>query len=200
MKKSSLKPSCGDRRAHFSLLPAALAHFDFLQHADEFLRRVLVLHAGLLQQEDEGGRRAVHDRDFLGRHFDVQVVDAEAGAGRHQVFDGRHARVVLDQDRGHAGVAHDLGARREFDDRVEVDAAEHDAGIDRGRAQRQFDLAARVQPDAGRAHQFFDGSLFEHGPIISRWEIGCRARHSASATLRMLGFGVRGGSGRYRCR
>ena len=154
----------------------ALAHFDFLQHANEFLRRRLVLHARLLQQEHEGGSRAVHDRDFFGSDFDVQVVDAQARAGRHQVFDGGDARIVLDQDRGHAGVAHDFGARREFDDGVEVDAAKHDAGIGRGRAQREFDLAARVQPDAGRAHQFFDGSLFEHGAIISALDNRCRTQ------------------------
>jgi hypothetical protein len=36
MKKSSLKPSCGDRRAHFSVA-GAFADFHRLQHADEFL-------------------------------------------------------------------------------------------------------------------------------------------------------------------
>ena len=48
------------------------------------------------------------------------------------------------------------------DDRIQVDAPEHDAGIDGGRTQREIDLLAAVQPDAGGADHVLEGALLEH--------------------------------------
>ena len=46
------------------------------------------LDAGLMNQVDERGRAAVHDRHFRGVQFDDDVVDAEADERRQQVLDG----------------------------------------------------------------------------------------------------------------
>ena len=67
----------------------AHAHFDRLKNADHALRRVLLFQAGVQQHLHERRGRTVEDRHFRAVHFDDQVVDAQAGAGRHQVLDGR---------------------------------------------------------------------------------------------------------------
>jgi hypothetical protein len=60
---------------------------------------------GRLQQEHEGRGRAVHDRQFGGIDIDVDVVDAQAGQGRHQVLDGGDLDAVLFQAGGQARIA-----------------------------------------------------------------------------------------------
>src|SRR5690606_28831918 len=141
---------------------AAVAHFDRFLDADEFLGGFLFLQTCLLQQEYEGRSGAVHDRHFFGRQVDVEIVDAQSGAGGHQVLDRRYLGHTLLQRGGHARVAHIGGARRQYDGRIEIDAPEHDAGIDRRRAQRQFDLGPGMQTDADGLDALFDGALFEH--------------------------------------
>jgi hypothetical protein len=69
----------------------AVAHLDVLADSQEPLGRVLLGDAGGLQQEHERARRAIHDRHFWRGQFDVDVVDAQAGQGRHQVLDGRRS-------------------------------------------------------------------------------------------------------------
>src|SRR3546814_1056026 len=60
------------------------------------------------------------------------------------------------------GFADQLGVGGNLHRRLDVDAAEHDAGVDRGRSQGEVDLLAAVQPDAGGADHILDGALL-HG-------------------------------------
>ncbi len=55
-----------------------------------------------------------------------------------------------------------LGARGDLDHGIQVDAPEHDAGIDRRRTQRHVDLFAAVQPHARRADHVLEGALLGH--------------------------------------
>src|SRR3546814_2540739 len=57
------------------------------------------------------------------------------------------------------GFADQLGVGGNLHRRLDVDAAEHDAGVDRGRSQGEVDLLAAVQPDAGGADHILDGAL-----------------------------------------
>src|SRR3546814_19963217 len=51
----------------------AVADFDRVLDADEALGRLLLGHAGRLQQEHERARRAVHDRDFGRGKVDIGI-------------------------------------------------------------------------------------------------------------------------------
>ena len=55
---------------------------------------------------------------------------------------------------------------RDVDRDGQVDAAEHDAGVRLGRAQRQLDPLAAVQADAHGLGQGLEGSLLEHVTIL----------------------------------
>ncbi|SPA45666.1 conserved hypothetical protein [Cupriavidus taiwanensis] len=143
----------------------AFAHFHRLLHADEGLGRILLLDASRLQQEHERRRAAVHDRDFLGVDVDIEIVDAQAGAGGHQVLDGGNARASLLQHRRQARVADGRSGHGNLDGLGQVDASEDDAGTRRRRTQRQRDLAAGVQADANGLHKGFDRALFEHDSL-----------------------------------
>jgi hypothetical protein len=125
-------------RRPLELLALALAHLDGLKHAQEFLGRLLQLDARALQQEDEGRGRAVEDGHLLGGDVDVQVVQAQAGAGRHQVLDGAHLGVAAGDGGGHARVGHRLRIDGDVDRLGQIDAAKHDAGVGRRGAQRQL--------------------------------------------------------------
>ena len=148
----------------------ALAHLDGLGHAHELLGRFLQLDAGALQQVHERGRRAVEDGHFFGGDVDVDVVQAQTCASRHQVLDGvdlGRARVATGRDGGgHAAVAHRLGLDGDVHRLAEVDPTEDDAGVGRCRAQRQFDALAAVQAHADGAGQGLEGALLQHGGII----------------------------------
>ena len=140
----------------------ALAHLDMLADAQEPLGRVLLGDAGGLQQEHERAGRAIHDRHFGCGQLDVDVVDAQAGQGRHQVLDGLHLGAVATQAGAEGGFGHQRGAGGDLDHGIQVDAAEDDAGVDRGRAQGEEDLLAAVQPHAGGADQVLEGALAKH--------------------------------------
>ena len=131
----------------------AVLHLDAAQDAKEFLRRRLLLDARLLDEEDKRRRAAVHDRQLGRVELDVGIVDAEPAERRHQVLDGVDLRFALDQGGGEARLAHELGARGNLHHRLEIDAAEHDAGIHGGGPQRHADLAACMQADAGGADE-----------------------------------------------
>ena len=130
--------------------------------ADEFLRRILFLDAGGLQQEHERAGAAVHDRHFRGGQVDDDVVDAEACKCRHQVLDGRNLDAVPDQRRAQHRFADEQRIGRNVDRLVEIDAAEQDAGIFRGRPQRHVHLFAGVQTDAGGANGSLECTLSQH--------------------------------------
>jgi hypothetical protein len=152
------------------LLALALAHLDGLVDLEEALGRVLHDDAGRLQQEDEARGGAVQHRHLVGIDVDDEVVQPQAGAGRQQVLDGLHlgaAGVAAGADGGgHAGVADRHDADRDVHRRAQVDAAEDDAGVGGGRAQRQLDLLAAVDADADGTGDRLQGALLDHGPIV----------------------------------
>ena len=140
----------------------AVAHFHRLADADEALGRFLLGDARRLQQEHERARGAVHDRHFGGRQFHIDVVDAQPGQRRQQVFDGLDLGRAAGQAGAQRGLGDQLGLRGHFHHRVQIDAAEHDAGIDRGRTQREKDLLSAVQAHAGGADHVLEGALAQH--------------------------------------
>ena len=141
----------------------AVAHFHGLEDADEALGRVLFDDAGRLQQEHEGAGGTVHDRHFGRRQFDVEIVDAQARQRGHQVLDGHRLGALAGQTGAEHGLGHQVGAGGDLDDGIQIDATEHDAGIDRCRAQGQEDLVATVQAHAGGADHVLQGALLGHG-------------------------------------
>ncbi|MNT29283.1 hypothetical protein D3C72_1650150 [compost metagenome] len=122
----------------------AFAHLDLAQHADEAARRLLQLDARALQQEHEGRGRPVEDRHFVGRDVDVEVVDAQARAGGHDVFDGLHLGAARGDGGRQARVVDRFGGHADLDRLGQVDAAEHDARVGRGRSQGQLHALAAV--------------------------------------------------------
>ena len=158
MVKPSRNPSYGSKRAHLS--PSS--HFDRPLDADEALGRRLLDDARRLQQEHERAGRAIHDRHFGRGQVDVGVVDAQARERGHQVLDRQHLAARL----GQAGAQHRLGDElrigRNVDDRIQVHAPEDDARVHGRRTQREVDLLAAVQPDAGGADHVLEGALLEH--------------------------------------
>ncbi|EEF93622.1 hypothetical protein CATMIT_01746, partial [Catenibacterium mitsuokai DSM 15897] len=115
----------------------AVAHFHRVLDADETLGRVLLGDAGGLQQEHERAGRAVHDRHFRRGQLDIAIVDAQPGHRREQVLDGHDLAGAVGQAGAQRGLGDQVGARGHLHHRVEIGAAEHDAGVDRGRAQGQ---------------------------------------------------------------
>ena len=97
------------------------------------LAALLHLEPGRLQQEHERAGAAIHDGHFGRGQIDVGVVDAETGERGHEVLDGRDAHAVLLEARGEARVADRVRLSLDLHRVGEVDAAENDAGIGRGR-------------------------------------------------------------------
>jgi hypothetical protein len=69
---------------------------------------------------------------------------------------------VLLQAGGQTGVADGEGVGAQFHRRIEVDAAEDDAGVGRRRTQGHGDLDPGMEPDAGGADQRFQRALLQH--------------------------------------
>jgi hypothetical protein len=131
-------------------------------HPHELFCRVLFDNAGLLQQKNEGGGAAVHDRRFLGIDVDENVVDAKAGQCRHQVLNGCHAHIVFHQRRREPGIVDQIRRHFELRHLRQVNTAEHDAGVDRRRAQVEGHAVAAVQAYSAGLDRLFEGSLFDH--------------------------------------
>ena len=104
----------------------AFLDLDALQHADEALRRALLLDAGRLQQEHERRGAAVHDRHLGRRQIDERVVDTQARHGRHQMLD----RADLAPSRARAS------CRASFRSRARHRPARRRAPADRGAGKR----------------------------------------------------------------
>ena len=95
----------------------------------------------------ERRRAAVHDRHFALAELDHHVVDAGRDQRGQQVLDGFDGGAVA-AEHGRVVEALDVVDRgRDVD--PEVDAAEHDAGAGDGGLEREADLGARMQADAG---------------------------------------------------
>ena len=97
---------------------------------------------------------------------ELRWVDAQTGERRHQMLDGADAnlalRTVALKARTHPRIADDKRARRQVDDRIEIDAAENDPRVRRRRTQHHRDLDPRMQADAGGTDQRLERALFEH--------------------------------------
>ena len=95
----------------------AFVHANRLEDFDEFARLVQLADADAVDGRDEGGRAAVHDRNFAGVDFDVAVVDAQAAQRRQQVLDGadRHAELVA-EDGAQRKILHEIDVGRDFSD------------------------------------------------------------------------------------
>ncbi len=140
----------------------AVAHFHAAQDPCKTLGFSLLHDSCGLQQEDKGAGTAIHDRHFGSGEIHRRVVDAKAGEGRHQVFDGGNTHLALLQHRAHAGVAHLHGKRGNANRRSKIGAAEHDARAGRRRMHFHRDLRAAVQTHTRSADAVLEGALTEH--------------------------------------
>ena len=165
----------------------AVADFHSLQDADEAFRRVLLDDTCGLQQEHERAGRTVHDRHFRRGELDVGVIHAQTGQCGHQVLDGHRLAAVMGQAGAEHGFGDVIGAGGDLGHRVQINAAEHDTGIDRGRTHSQIDLLAAVQAHAGGADHVLQGALLGHGGSCAGKDAGCRKARKCS------GFGHCGG-------
>ncbi len=141
----------------------AIDHFHRLQYADELLRRILLFNARRLNQEDKRAGAAVHDGHFRPIDFDMAVIDTQPRERRHQVFDGGDFIAVFDEGRRKLGFPHIKGMAGNFNRLRQINPVKDDAGIRRRRAQRQTNLLARVQANAGRSDAVTKGTLVNQG-------------------------------------
>ena len=103
-----------------------------------------------------------------------------------QVLDGLHLGAASGNSRRQPRIGHGLGRHRDIDRLRQVDSAEHDARIGRGRPQRELHALTAVQAHANGAGNGFERSLWQHGlHFRSASGTGCRtaryAGHSQSA-------------------
>jgi hypothetical protein len=132
------------------------------RHAQVALGRCLLDDAGRLQQKNKRARAAIHDGQFGTGDVDIQIVDAEAGQRRHQMFDSGHAGRV-DLQCGRQPRIADVGRERRNGIRArKVSALEYDAGVRRRRTQRHLDSCAGVHAYAGGFGRLLQGALLEH--------------------------------------
>ena len=157
----------------------------------------LVFEARRLQQEHERTRAAIHDGHFGRAHFDVCVVDAEAGERRQQVLDRGDARVAIEESGAELGVADVVRGGADVHGRIEIGTPENDARVGRRGPQRHQHLLTGVQTDALGADGIFESALSEHllaSPVtINRCTgsatlgDGERSRHRDRTCVRTLG-------------
>jgi hypothetical protein len=81
---------------------------------------------------------------------------------------------------GHAGVADRLRVDADVRRLGQVDAAEGDAGVRRGRTQRQRDLLAAVHAHADGLDDGFEGALAEHDCGLSSMARGPTAGRASA--------------------
>ena len=93
---------------------------------------------------------------------------AETGQGGQQVFGGLDLDLVfVDQHGAQLGLADQMGLGLDLDRGRQVDAAEHDAGVGRGRAQGHEHLFAAMQAHAGGADDILQCALLNHAVILT---------------------------------
>ncbi len=151
---------------------------DRLQDLQVATGRVQLNETCCIDGRDEVGGRAVADRGFGTVDLGDDVVDTQAGQRRHQMFDRGDGRAGAVADHsGQARIADRIDARRDHWPAGKVGADEDNAGVRRGRAQRQVSRQAAVYADAADADFFGQGGL----------ELGNQARRlrrgSATATV-----------------
>jgi hypothetical protein len=153
----------------------AVAHLDGPADADEALRRVLLGNAGRLDEEHEGPGAAVHDR-HLGADSSTVALSMPSPASadmRCSMVATRTPSLISDVPSVVSPTC--MPSALDLHRRIEVGAAEHDAGIDRRRAEGHEDLLARVQPHAGRPDGVLQSALSQHhGSPLRRRHSGVR--------------------------
>ncbi|MOA06272.1 hypothetical protein D3C78_1259030 [compost metagenome] len=165
--ETQLEAVVGVEARPLEVLAFAFTHFHGPFDADEALGRILQLHARALQQEHEGRRGAVENGHFLGRDVDVQIVQPQAGDGRHQVLDRVHLGPALANRRGHARVRHRMRGDRDIDRLGQIDAPKHNARVGGSGAQGQLHALAAVQAHAHSTGNGLEGALLQHMRILS---------------------------------
>ena len=86
-----------------------------LQNLDKAAERLLRHDAGLIDRGDEGGRAAVHDRNFGAVDFDDGVVNAHAAQGSEHMFRGGNQRTfAIAENGGKFGRDDGFGGGRNF--------------------------------------------------------------------------------------
>ena len=125
-------------------------HLHRLQHLDEAAGGGLGHNAGLIDRGDEGGRAAVHDRNFGAVDFDGGVVDAHAAQRREHVFGGGNQRTfAVAENGGEFGGDHGFGDGRNFAvGAFKTGADKNKTCIDRCRSDGQADGQTGMYADA----------------------------------------------------
>jgi len=107
--------------------------------------------ACLIDRVNEGGRTAVHDRDFRAVNFDNDVVDVKAAQRRQQMLRCRAKRTLGIAKHGRefsSGHGAHVGANLALDRAVRCNALENDAGVVVSRMKRKGDREAGMDADA----------------------------------------------------
>lgn len=146
--------------------------------------------AGRLDGCDELGGAAVHDRHFRAVDLDQHIVEAEAGAGRHQMLDrGDGAGSLVADHRAQLGGA-DLvvaGVDELLMPAFEALAQEDDAGIGSGRPQGQAGRSPGMNADALQGHGRAKGRLpFSHHTLYPSQARKSRGRRLAAQPVQRL--------------
>src|SRR5687768_5581663 len=139
-----------------------LLELNLAEHLDGLARRVLRLHAGVLNQVDPRRRAAVHDWHFAVVELDTHVVDAHAAERRQQMLDGLDAGVAGGQPGLQLLPAAEVVHVRGNLDAAQVGATETNAEVRRGGNQGERDLLTRMKTNPGTIDSSTKGTLKRH--------------------------------------
>jgi hypothetical protein len=128
---------------------------DRMRDVDRPSPRRLLRPSGSRQQGDERLGAAVHGRDLGAVDVDLEIVDAEASRGGHQVLDRLHPGAVAADRRGVVRVDHALGRGGN----PLAPDAEHDSRVRRRRRKRDVDGLSGMQSDAFQRNGLLDRVL-----------------------------------------
>ena len=139
-----------------------------LAHHEDFPCFLLLLKARFFDQLDVREGTAVHDWRLVGIHLDDGIVDAHAGQGGDDVLDGVHIHAAFGDGGGALDFLHLLGEGRDEGLVLQVDAAEFEPEVIRGRLEREGHLLTGVQGGACQRGGFCHGVLAVGGGGHSR--------------------------------
>src|SRR5205085_11882534 len=125
-----------------------VAHGDGFADDVDALRIGEVDDARAAQQVDPGAARAVHVGQFGGVDLDLEVVDLQAAAGRHQVLDGLDLAAFARHGAAAELAGDGVGGDGQPGAVGQVGADEGDARVGRGGLEADLPVRAREEPDA----------------------------------------------------
>ena len=139
----------------------AVGERDRPRHLQKPPRRLEGPDARLVDQVDERGGAAVHDRHLGLVQLDADVVDAETDEGRQQMLDRPDRRRVLGERGGVADAGYPIrdGGNLQA---VEIEPLETDAVVGGGGLEPKHDLPPRVETDAGARNRPAECPLGRH--------------------------------------